>query len=89
MIMSAEEYLVNFFCVKTSEKLFGVPVLLRLLNISSRKLGCLFESGKLKAEDFTTLDGQIIYKYSDLAIIREALYGDRRKNYMVFISIFN
>ncbi len=57
------------------EKLLSTSEVLRVLNIAKHKLDYLFESRKLKREDFTTLDnGHRIYRQSDLCRIREALF---------------
>lgn len=58
-----------------SEKLLSASEVLRVLNIAKHKLDYLFESRKLRREDFTTLDnGHRIYKESDLNKIRQALF---------------
>ncbi len=57
-----------------TEKLLSTSEVLRVLNIAKHKLDYLFESRKLRREDFTTLDnGHRIYKESDLNKIRQAL----------------
>jgi DNA-binding transcriptional MerR regulator len=58
-----------------TESLLSTSEVLRILNIPSYKLDYLFKSRKLKPEDFTTLGtGQRVYKYSDLQIIKQALF---------------
>ncbi len=58
-----------------NERLLSTSEVLRVLNIAKHKLDYLFESRKLRREDFTTLDnGHRIYKESDLNKIRQALY---------------
>ena len=57
------------------EKLLSTSEVLRILNIAKHKLDYLFESRKLRREDFTTLDnGHRIYRQSDLCKIRQALF---------------
>ena len=59
----------------TDEKLLSTSEVLRILNIAKHKLDYLFESRKLRREDFTTLDnGHRVYRQSDLSKIREALF---------------
>ncbi len=56
-------------------KLLSTSEVLRVLNIAKHKLDYLFESRKLRREDFTTLDnGHRIYKESDLNKIKQALF---------------
>ena len=60
---------------KSDERLLSVSEVLRILDIPRHRLTYLFESRKLKAEDFTRLDnGQRLYKQSDLNKIRKALF---------------
>ena len=48
---------------------------LRVLDIPKHKLVYLFESRKLRREDFLTLqNGQRVYRQSDLNKIRKALF---------------
>ncbi len=48
---------------------------LRVLDIPKHKLVYLFESRKLRREDFLTLqNGQRVYRQSDLNKIRQALF---------------
>jgi DNA-binding transcriptional MerR regulator len=57
------------------EKLLSVSEVLRILDLPRHKLTYLFESRKLKAENFITLDnGQRLYRQSDLNKIRRALF---------------
>ncbi len=61
--------------ILVSEKLLSTSEVLRVLNIAKHKLDYLFESRKLRREDFTILDnGHRIYKESDLNKIRLALF---------------
>ena len=60
---------------QSGESLLSVSKILKILNIPRHRLTYLFESRKLKSEDFMTLDnGQRIYKESDLNKIRQALF---------------
>jgi DNA-binding transcriptional MerR regulator len=62
-----------------TEKLLSASEVLRKLNIAKHKLDYLFESRKLKREDFITLDnGHRIYRESDLQKIRQALFEVER-----------
>ncbi len=62
--------------VLNSEKLLSTSEVLRVLNLAKHKLDYLFESRKLKREDFIILDnGHRVYRHSDLCKIREALFG--------------
>ncbi len=57
------------------ERLLSVSEVLRSLNIPRHKLTYLFESRKLKSEDFISLDnGQRLYKKSDIPKIKKALF---------------
>lgn len=59
----------------TNEELLSTSEVLRILNIAKHKLDYLFESRRLKREDFTTLgNGHRIYRESDLNRIRQALF---------------
>ncbi len=60
-----------------TESLLSTSAVLRILNIPSYRLDYLFKARKLRAEDFTTLKGSNhrVYRHSDLAKIREALFG--------------
>ena len=58
-----------------SEKLLSTSEVLRILNIAKHKLDYLFESRKLRREDFTTLgNGHRVYRQGDLSKIKEALF---------------
>lgn len=57
------------------ERLLSVSEVLRILDIPRHRLTYLFESRKLKSEDFKKLqNGQRIYRQSDLNKIRKALF---------------
>jgi hypothetical protein len=58
-----------------SDKLLNTGEVLRVLNIPKHKLVYLFESRKLRREDFLTLqNGQRVYRQGDLNKIRKALF---------------
>ena len=58
-----------------NEKLLSTSEVLRVLNIAKHKLDYLFESRKLRREDFTTLgNGHRVYRQGDLCKIKEALF---------------
>jgi len=60
--------------MQATDRLFSVSEVLRILNTPRHKLVYLFESRKLKSEDFLTLDnGHRIFRYSDLEKIKRAL----------------
>jgi DNA-binding transcriptional MerR regulator len=62
-----------------TEKLLSTSEVLRKLNIAKHKLDYLFESRKLKREDFTTLDnGHRIYRESDIQKIQQVLFEVER-----------
>ena len=58
-----------------NEKLFSTSEVLRIFSIAKHKLDYLFESRRLRREDFLTLqNGHRIYRESDLNKIKEALW---------------
>ncbi len=59
-----------------TESLLSTSEVLRILNVPSYRLDYLFKSRKLKPEEFATLKGSKhrVYRYGDLAKIREALF---------------
>ena len=60
---------------QTDERLMSVSEVLRTLNIPRHRLTYLFESRRLRSEDFITLgNGQKLFKQSDLNKIRGALF---------------
>ncbi len=59
----------------TNEKLLSASEVLKILDIAKHKLDYLFESRKLRREDFITLqNGHRVYRHSDLAKIKKALF---------------
>ncbi len=60
---------------QSEDRLLSVSEVLRILDIPRHRLTYLFESRRLKAEDFLKLDnGQRIFRYSDLDRIKKALF---------------
>lgn len=60
----------------SDERLMSVSEVLRILDIPRHRLTYLFESRKLKAEEFERLqNGQRVYRQSDLNKIKQALFG--------------
>ncbi len=58
-----------------SGKLLNTGEVLRVLNIPKHKLVYLFESRKLRRDDFLTLqNGQRVYRQSDLNKIKQVLF---------------
>lgn len=61
--------------MQATDRLFSVSEVLRILNIPRHKLVYLFESRKLKTEEFLTLDnGQRVFRQCDLEKIKKALW---------------
>lgn len=61
--------------VQKEDRLFSVSEVLKVLNIPRHKLVYLFESRKLKPEEFLTLDnGHRVFRYNDLEKIKRALW---------------
>ena len=59
----------------TSEKLFTMSQVVQMLNIPKHRLIYLFDSRKLKAEEFLKLpNGERVYRESDLEKIKKALF---------------
>lgn len=62
------------------ERFLSPSEVTQILNIPRHRLKYLFESRKLKTEDFTKLgNGHFVYKESDLAKIRQALFEVSQK----------
>ena len=58
-----------------SEKLYTLSQVLQTLNIARHRLNYLFDSRKLRAEEFLKLpNGERVYRESDLEKIRKALF---------------
>ncbi len=62
--------------MQDTESLLSTSEVLRILNVPSYKLDYLFKSRRLKPEEFSTLKGSKhrVYRHSDLAKIKEALF---------------
>lgn len=59
----------------TSDKLFTMSQVVQILNIPKYRLSYLFDSRKLKAEEFLKLpNGERVYRESDLDKIKRALF---------------
>lgn len=62
------------------EKLYTLTQVLQILNIARHRLNYLFDSRKLKAEEFLKLpNGERIYRESDLEKIKKVLFGVQSK----------
>ncbi len=57
-----------------TESLLSTSEVLRMLDIPGYKLDYLFKSRKLKAEEFSLFGKNRIYRHSDLAKIKKALF---------------
>ena len=57
-----------------TESLLSTSEVLRILNVPSYRLDYLFKSRKLKAEEFSLFGKNRIYRHSDLAKIKKALF---------------
>jgi len=65
---------------ETQEKLLSPSEVIQILNIPRHKLSYLFDTRKLKIEDFYTLgNGRRVYRQSDLAKIKRALFEVSQK----------
>lgn len=63
-----------------TERLYTVSEVLRLLNLPRHRLVYIFDSRKLKREEFSFLaNGHICFRETDLAKIRQALFEVRTK----------
>ncbi len=59
----------------SQERLYTLSQIVEMLNVARHRLNYLFESRKLKAEDFIKLpNGERIYRQSDLEKIKRALF---------------
>lgn len=57
-----------------SDELLSLRQVTKELNISRHRINYLFESRKLKEEDFPRLDGRRMFRRSDLSKVKEALF---------------
>lgn len=59
----------------SDEKLYTLTQILQVLDIARHKLSYLFDSRKLKTEDFLRLpSGERVYRQSDIEKIKKALF---------------
>lgn len=66
--------------IPNSERLYTVSEVLRLLNISRHRLVYLFDSRKLRAEEFPILpNGHKVFRESDIVKIKTALFKVNNK----------
>ena len=62
---------------QSDRQLMSVSEVLRILDIPRHRLTYLFESRKLKAEEFERLqNGQRVYRQNDLNKIKQALFEE-------------
>lgn len=60
---------------QTEEKLLSPSEVIQILNIPRHRLTYLFDTRRLKAEEFTRLgNGRFVFKESDIPKIRAALF---------------
>lgn len=58
-----------------NEKLFTLSQVVQILNVPKHRLNYLFDSRRLRSEDFIRLpNGERVYRESDLAKIKQALF---------------
>lgn len=62
-----------------NEKLMGPSDIMQRLNISRYKLSYLFDSRRLKAEEFMSINGRKIFRESDISKIKQALFATQNK----------
>lgn len=61
--------------ILSEEKLYTLGQVCQIMNVAKHKLSYLFDSRKLRAEDFPKLpSGQRVYRESDLEKIKRALF---------------
>lgn len=66
--------------MEMNEKLLSPSEVIQILNIPRHRLNYLFDTRKLKSEDFTRLgNGRFVFRQSDLPKILEALFSVREK----------
>lgn len=64
----------------TDGKLFTMSQVVEMLNIPKHRLVYLFDSRKLRNEDFIKLpNGERVYRQSDLVKIKQALFAMQSK----------
>lgn len=58
-----------------NEKLFTLSQVVQILNVPKHRLNYLFDSRRLRSEDFIRLpNGERVYRESDLTKIKQALF---------------
>lgn len=63
-----------------SEKLYTLSQVLQTLNVARHRFNYLFDSRKLKAEEFLKLpNGERVYRESDLVKVKNALFEVSQK----------
>lgn len=55
------------------KKIYSTQDICKIFNISKHKFNYLFDSGRLKRDEFTMLSGQRVYTVEDIDKIRMAL----------------
>lgn len=61
--------------ILSEEKLYTLAQICQMMNVAKHKLSYLFDSRKLRAEDFPRLpNGERVYRHSDLERIRQVLF---------------
>ncbi len=61
-----------------NERLLGTNEVLKLLDLPYHRLNYLFRSRRLKDENFLKLNGQRVFRASDLKKIQQALFEVER-----------
>ncbi len=65
---------------QSEDRLLSVSEVLRILDIPRHRLTYLFESRRLRTEDFLKLDnGQRLYRRGDIAKIKEVIFQVENK----------
>ncbi len=63
-----------------NEKLFTLSQVVEMLNVPKHRLIYLFDSRKLRSEDFIRLpNGERVYRESDIPRIKQALFAIQSK----------
>ena len=62
-----------------NERLLGTNEVLKLLDLPYHRLNYLFRSRRLKDENFLKVNGQRVFRASDLNKVREALFAIETK----------
>ncbi|HHT9136451.1 MAG TPA: hypothetical protein ACFYEK_04310 [Candidatus Wunengus sp. YC60] len=61
---------------ETQERLLSPSEVIQILNIPRHRLSYLFDTRKLKSEEFTRLgNGRFVFRQSDLGKIKKALFA--------------